>query len=144
MPYLNKKGMAEIVQIILIIALSIIAITSVWSYVSDLSNTLESQLSPIVDCVQLQTKIDSACISSENKIEVKISKALTDKITKITLAGDNNFKSSCGESCESCYLPESGTKKIFLENSNLQEGSKIYLTIDSCQSPLSEKTITAC
>ena len=144
MQNLNKKGISEIVQITSIIALSIIAITMIWGYVSYLSNIASNQLSPTVDCLQLQTRITSACINSEGNIEVTINKAITDKITRVNLVGDNNFKASCGESCSTCLLQESDSKKIFLENSNLQEGNKIYLTTDSCRTPLSETAITLC
>ena len=144
MQNLNKKGISEIVQITSIIALSIIALWAIGSYVLDLSSKLDGTLSPVVDCVQLQTRITDACVNPEGKIEVTLSKAITDKITRVNLVGDNNFKASCGESCSTCLLQESDSKKIFLENSNLQEGNKIYLTIDSCRTPLSETAITLC
>ncbi len=141
---LNRKGVSEIVQIASIIALSIIALTSVWSYVSDLSNNFENQLSPIVDCVQLQTRISNACINSEGKIEVIIDKPEADNIDKIILTGQNNFKTSCGGECSTCIFQDSGTKTIFLENSNLQAGNKIYLTNEICPSIISEATILSC
>ena len=84
---LNKKGISEIVQITSIIALSIIALWTIGSYVFGLSDKLDGALSPIVDCVQLQTRITSACINSENKIEVTITKSETDNLNKINLAG---------------------------------------------------------
>ena len=144
MSSLNKKGMAEIVQIMSLIVLSIIAISLVWSYVADIGNLLGKQLSPVVDCLSQTSRIVSACKNPEGKIEVTLNNALTDDIAKINIIGDNGYKAVCGLSCGTCILQQSGEKTVFLDNSDLQEGNKIFLTVDKCQSPLSELTITQC
>jgi len=141
---LNKKGISEIVQITSIIALSIIALWAVGSYVLDLSSKLEGTLSPVVECVQLQTRIISACINQDGKIEATINKPEADNLEKINLIGENGFKTSCGGGCSTCNLQDRGTKTIFIENSNLQVGEKLYVTSESCQSPISEAIIDVC
>lgn len=143
MQHLNKKGVSEIVQVMSIIALSVVALWSVGSYVLSLSQDLEKNLSPVVDCVQLKTRLTNACLNSEGKLEVTLNKPSTDNLDKIFLTGENGFKTSCGEGCSTCIFKE-GTKKIFLENSNLQIGNKIYLTTETCQTPLSELKISPC
>ncbi len=143
MQSLNKKGVSEIVQVMSIVALSVIALWSVGSYVLDLSRDLESSLSPVVDCVQLQTQITKTCINLDGKLEININKPSTDNLNKILLTGENGFKTSCGNGCNTCLLQD-GTKTIFIENSNLKSGDKIYLTTETCQSPISESIISIC
>ncbi len=143
MQHLNKKGISEIVQVMSILALSVIAIGTVGSYVLDLSHNLEKNLSPVVDCVQLQTRITNACLTPDGKLKVTINKPSTDNLDKMFLTGENGFKTSCGGGCSTCIFQD-GTKTIFLENSNLQPGNKLYLTTENCQNPLSESTIASC
>ncbi len=143
MQHLNKKGVSEIIQVMSILALSIVAIWSIGSYVLGLSHDLEKNLSPVVDCVQLQTRITKACITPDGKLELIINKPSTDNLNKIFLTGENGFKTSCGGDCNTCILKD-GTKTFFLENSELQSGNKIYLTTETCNSPLNEVIISLC
>lgn len=139
---LNKKGLAEIVQVLMITLLSIVAIATISSYILGLSNGLESKLSPVVDCLTMQSKIQNACVNSEGKIEVLVNSA--EEKVNLKLAVKNNiFECSTNQdTCSTCKLSE-GSKEIFLNPlSQINSGDKLNYQINGCQGQ--EKTIIAC
>lgn len=141
---INRKGVSEIVQIASIILLSLVALSLVWIYVSRVSGNSLDQLSPLVDCVQLQTKIESACLNSNSEIEVMINKDLTDEINEFYLKSESGYESFCGGTCSECNIPDSGIKKIFLQNSGIQQGDTIYLGLNACAQPLDYAIVGSC
>ncbi|MBM3231994.1 hypothetical protein FJZ21_01290 [Candidatus Pacearchaeota archaeon] len=129
---LNKKGMSSVVQISLLTILSVTAISMVWGYVSDFSNSL-NQLSPAVDCISQKSKLTSACVNSEGKVKLNIDVGLEEYIYNLNI---NYLEESffCGQTCGSCsVIDEQGRKVIYIntqENVNLQD--TITVSINKC------------
>ena len=113
---MNKSGLAPILQVTIISALSIISLMLVWGYVKDLSADFENQLSPAVDCITQRSGAESACVNQNGKIELTLDVALGESIFDL----DANFKGesfSCGNSCGSCTILDSqGKKTVYLNN----------------------------
>lgn len=140
---LNKKGFSSILQVTLLAALSVLALSLIWGYISDLSNDFENQLSPTVDCISQKSKITSACINSEGKIELDLDLGLGERISYL----DINFKGesfACGQICGSCNLvDEQGKKTVYLSPQNpVVVEDKISTSINKCLVELS--TISSC
>lgn len=134
---INKKGMSSIIQVSILAALSILALSMVWGYVSDLSNGLGSRLSPAVDCIQ-QLPIINACINTEGKIEVNLEVALGDSINKIDLSL-NQESFSCGDSsCQSCIIGGTENRKTIYLNPTIpaQVSHELAVSINSCSPEL--------
>lgn len=130
---LNKKGLSSIVQVSLLTMLSVMAISMVWGYVSDLSSDFENQLSPAVDCISQESSIASACLNSQGKIELSIDVGIEERISSLDISySEESF--SCGQTCGSCSLvDEQGMKKVYVdtqENVNLQDS--ITASINKC------------
>lgn len=143
MSNLNKKGMASIVQVSLLIMLSVMAISLIWGYVSDLSSGLENQLSPAVDCISQSSTATKACINSDGKIELNIDVGLEEKVSNL----DINYLGQsfvCGQTCGSCNIIDSqGMKKVYLSTQNpasVQE--RVTVSINKCLSQV--LTLSAC
>ena len=143
MQSLNKKGLSEVVQTSLIILLSISAIFTMWSYISGLTQDFENQLSPVVDCLNQNSKVQSACISTDGKVEVTINKELGETITstQFTLNGESF---SCGNSCASCSISEDkNTQTIYLTpTTNTLTGDLLIASINNC--PAQQITPSQC
>lgn len=130
---LNKKGFSSVLQITLLTFLSVLALSLVWGYVSDLSNNFENQLSPAVDCISQKSKINGACLNSDGKIELSLDTGLGEKISYL----DINFKGesfACGQMCGSCnLLDENGKKTIYLSpQSPVSLQDQIATAINKC------------
>ncbi len=140
MQNLNKRGFSPVIQITILSALSIISLLLIWGYVSDLSSTINRQLSPAVDCISQKSKIKSACLNEENKIELNTDFFVDEKINFLNLKlEDENFV--CGSSCESCKLDIVEKNKIYL--STIKENPKtIFASINGCM--FEEIQITRC
>lgn len=130
---LNKKGMSSVVQISLLTMLSVMAISMVWGYVSDLSNSLENQLSPSVDCISQKSDVANACVNSDGKVELSIDVGIEEKVSNLNI---NYFGESfsCGQTCGSCnIIDEQGRKKVYIdtqEDVNVQDD--ITASINGC------------
>ena len=94
---LSKKGLAEIVQVLVMTALSIIAIATVSSYVIKISSL--EQLSPAVDCLTMQNSVSRVCIAKDGNLRVLVNSF--DDTTKIKLETNNNIF-ECGVNSETC------------------------------------------
>jgi len=142
MQSLNKKGFSSILQVIILSALSIISLSLIWGYVSDLSNSLGNQLSPAVDCINQQSQVISACINSQGKIQLDIQEALEEKISNLNVnVGGESF--SCDSSCQSCSIlsSENSRKTIYLSTQNPNPPSLIA-SINGCA--VEQITISQC
>jgi ABC-type lipoprotein release transport system permease subunit len=138
-----RKGMSSVVQITILMMLSVIALATIWSYVSGLSNDFEGQLAPTVGCISQKSQIQSACINAEGKIEVKLSKGLDENINDI----DMNVRGqsfSCGVSCSSCIVKEDENQKTIYLSPTIPiiNGDKLAAAINSCSPEL--LTLTNC
>ena len=102
---INKKGLSDTVQIVMISALSILAIMTVAKYVISLSDELDSQLSPAVDCLTMKSKVISACLNNQNQIELDVNLFDTEDPTLKIVTGEEVF--SCNtQTCSTCQLSE--------------------------------------
>ncbi len=137
MQHLNKKGMAEIVQIMSIIVLSIVAIGTVWGYVSDLGNTLNNQLSPVVDCLSQTSGVISACKNTQGIIEARVNLVSADSINLVQFSlGQETF--TCGTlSCNTCNLKEGVQVVYFTPNNPSQENTNLLVRFNGCSNTLS-------
>jgi len=134
MQSLNKKGLSEVVQTSLLILLSISAIFTMWSYVKDLTGDFEETLSPVVGCINMKSKIESACINENRQVEVTLIKALGEEITR-TDFGLNGESFICGDNlCQSCtFTEDKNLQTIYLnpENEDL-ENNNLMVSINGC------------
>lgn len=140
---LNKKGLAEIVQVLMITLLSIVAIATISIYILGLSNGLESKLSPAVDCLTIQSDISRACVNANGEIIKVLVNSVEPEVSIKIGINDNLFECSTdSQKCSTCKLSE-GSKEIFLNPlSQINSGDKLNYQINGCQGQ--EKTITAC
>jgi hypothetical protein len=138
MQNLNKKGLSEIVQTVMIVALSIMAIATVSKYVLSLTSELDNQLSPAVDCLSTKSRITSYCLNSNNQIELNINSFDKENPSLKISTGKEVF--ICNNNlCSTCKLSE-GTSKIYI---NLQNpATEISYQFDSCQ--LQTLSLKAC
>ncbi|MEK6856316.1 MAG: hypothetical protein AABX66_04125 [Nanoarchaeota archaeon] len=140
MQNINKKGISNVVATVLIILVSVIAISAV--YVS-LKPALTASLSPAISCLDLKLnsllEVQSACFNNNTKkIEISIgSMTNLNGVNSIDFGLDENgytvYNWICGGSCSSCqfegnkyYLPIEGFSL------NLTENQTIYLQVSNC------------
>lgn len=129
---MNRKAMAEVVQIAMITMMSILAIVSVVRYVSSI-NTGLNQLSPAVDCITQKSDVVSACYTEENTVHLLVNRFSGEEINlKITL-GNEEYRCGTDPSlCTTCTIPE-GTNKIYVPSSSLtQTLSTITVQLNAC------------
>ena len=139
---MNNKGLAEIVQVLFITALSIVAIATVSSYIIGLSDNVGSKLSPAVDCLTIKSDIIRACINSKGETKLLVNSVEQNTDIKIGLNNEIFECSTDSEKCNTCILKE-GSKEIFLSPSNLANvGDKINYQINGCS--VQEKVVRAC
>lgn len=111
---LNRRGVAEIVQVLLITVLSILAIATVSKYVLSATDILENQLSPAVDCLTMKSKVISACQNSNNQIEVNVELASNEN-SNLKISTNSEVFSCNGQSCSTCSLKE-GRQIIYINS----------------------------
>ena len=78
MQSLNKKGLSEIIAVVLIISLSIIAVGMVWGVIKKQT----AVLSPAFSCLDIQTQPPievSEAKTVNSKLEIKVSRKPTDE-----------------------------------------------------------------
>lgn len=139
MQSLSKKGMSTIIQVSFLTMLSVIALTMIWGYVSDLSSDFENQLSPTIDCISQESKIFNACVNNDGKIQLNLNIGIEEDINYI----DINYLGEsfiCGQTCGSCNLKEEqGKKTIYLDAQvQVNVGDKIAVAINRCNPELLE------
>lgn len=142
---INKKGMAEIIQVSSILLLSILAIGLVWGYVADLGSTVDQQLSPTVDCITQQSTLISACINAQNQVQARIQIASGESIqSALFQLGQESF--TCNpNTCTTCTLPQTeGTHTIYLEPQQpITAGAQLTTYLNTCPQP-STVSLTTC
>lgn len=133
MQNLNKNGMISIIQISFLTMLSVIALSLIWGYVSDLSSDFENQLSPAVDCIAQKSKISNTCVNNEGKIELNLNIGVGEEINYLS-ANYLGESFICGQTCSSCNIKEEqGKKTIYLDSQvQVNVGDKIAVTINKC------------
>ena len=132
---LNKKGISEIFSVVLIVGMSIVALTLLTTFLFGILGETKTQLAPAIECISAQTKIVESCVdefNSELRLKIKISEKISSLQFIITSKG--SAKSYyCGEKCDfSCTIPsEVGqTKTLYLPLQNIPE--EVTLIMDGC------------
>lgn len=130
----NKRALSNIIASLIIILLSLVAVSAIWITVNNL--TKQVSLSPEINCfntkIQPPIKINSACYNEEkNQIEIELKRNLEElQITAlelITEAGEWKCSSTCGN----CIILNSGeTKTYFLDEKS--KSKEITLKINEC------------
>ena len=146
---INKRGVSEVVSVVLIILISISLVSIMFVYIMDYASK-PLQLSP-QNCINMQSNppitIDSACYHKlSNNVEVKLSRSVDNfDITSLKLSVSDGSKSSswsCSKSCNTCSVLSTGEKKFYY----VLASSKpiiLKLTINDC-SEISYNKIDEC
>ena len=130
MQNMNRKGLSEIIQISLITLLSIAALAFVWSYVTDISTDLEKQLSPTVDCITMQSKIESACVDANGKVLVKLDVKEKINVAEFRINSESFY---CGQNaCSSCSISEEDKQTIYLEPAQASSQDRVVTSLNGC------------
>src|SRR3989344_6590887 len=117
---IDKRGVSEIVSVVLLILISMSLVAIMFVYITDYASK-PLHLSP-GDCINMQSNlpvsIDSACYNKfNNNIEVKLSRGLDNfVIDSLKLSVNEGSKSSswsCSSTCNTCIIPNTGEKKFY-------------------------------
>lgn len=139
----NLKGLAPIISGILIILISIVAITIIWTFIKPVL------LSPAESCFasELNQKIliKSACYDSQTEETILVLERKVDSsISEIGIILSNNQEStrfSCSNSCGTCTLLSEGEiKTYYLPHEEAPQ--KITITSNGCK--IQTSTISPC
>jgi len=134
----NKKALSTIVATLIILVLSITAITITWVAVKKLINP-EILLAP-KSCIDFQInapyELGKICYNSEKKeVELNLLKKYGKyEITDVFFIVDEESQSSewcCGSQCLNCRLPEISSKEYFLSPIEKKPKS-LTLKINNC------------
>ena len=146
---MNKKALAPVIAVTLIILLSVLAVGIISTYV--IKSVKSVQLSPESSCLDLKInqalKIETACYNtSNNEIKTTIKRAInTPQLSTIdfTVSSlDKTERWEVGGSCLNCKLPEEGESKVYDLDSTSTEKRTLILSTQSCE--LDRKEIFAC
>lgn len=141
----NKKALAPIVATLVIILLTLIAISIVWITIKEL--TKDVALSPEMNCldvkIQPPIKINSACYNSEKKqINLELKRNLEKiPIESILVSSDTNSEWRCSSSCGNCIILSEGEAKTYFLDEETKP-NEIILKINQCE--IETKEITDC
>jgi len=132
---INRKGISNIVGTVILVMLSLTAVTMVWQMTLTLIDPV--QFAPALNCLEAQGKIDlkNACFNGED-IEITIEKSLTEieMINLEFIIGDDERTYSCGNSCGSCEILNEGEVKKYLFGpySSIPTG-EVLVHVDGCE-----------
>ncbi|MEK6898944.1 MAG: hypothetical protein AABW79_02505 [Nanoarchaeota archaeon] len=131
-----KRGLAPIIIGILIILISIVAITIIWTSIKP------TLLSPQNSCLTAELNpeiiIQSACYDQEAQetilvLERKIDSSISE-IGIIISNSQENEKFSCSNACGTCTLLSAGERKTYyLANENLDDPKTLTITSNKCK-----------
>ena len=134
----NKKALSAVISTLLILLLSLIATSVVWSVASNIIKP-ETLLSP-ESCLGFQANppysLKEACYNETSReIIINLNKKYEDENKRdifFTLKGNEEAsKWCCGENCPNCQLPEKASKKYYLFPIN-QKPESVTLYIEDC------------
>mgnify|MGYP001558105253 CR=1 FL=1 len=132
----NKKGLSQVVSVVIIILLAISSVSLVSLFVFKIINN--PQFSPNTSCLSIKldnlASVNSACYNnSSNETEIKISRKsdndfFIDSMELILSDGKDSKTWTCS-SCGSCEILGNGESKVyFVEGS----GSELSLKVNGC------------
>ncbi len=137
---MNKKGMVEVVSIMIIILMVISAISLFFAgYVKNSA----INLSPQISCTELRisqpVKIESVCFNSQSgEVKISIHRSLDSSSLnsiKFSLTQDNiNEEWECGSTCGTCKILSSGsTATYYLREFNaITAPENLIISLDGC------------
>lgn len=130
----NKKALSNIIASLILILLSLVAVSMLWVTFNNLSTKI--QMSPEINCfdikIQPPIKINSACFNSEkNQIEIELKRNLEElQINSLGLITETG-EWKCSSSCGNCVILNEGeTKTYFLEAET--KPKEIIFKINEC------------
>jgi hypothetical protein len=142
---LNNKGISQVVAIILIVGMTLVALSLLGTFLFDLFEKTETQLAPVVSCLTLQSKIVSAC-SSDGNLELEVLREISDdEISSFKFLIESSGKREsiyCGKDCGSCNIQGIGQTKKFYFNSEYVPGEITLFANEKCN--LGTKKVVAC
>ncbi len=145
MSSINKKGLSEIIAVVMMIGMSVVALTLLGTFLFNLVGET-AQLAPAVSCLEMTSKMESACYDGPNlELQIKLKRGLGDKgITSfkfgVESAGTTNSY-SCGEEC-GCIIPEMGETKILSYGFSTMPDKLTLFANENCN--LGTKKVIAC
>ncbi len=150
----EKNGLSSVVATLLIVLLSIIALTMVYSTVNNIMNSIKT--SPTLTCSDFQfsspIEIVSSCYDTDkNEINIQIRRSFSnlefnDLKFVFTSSSTNNIKTySCAENICGCSILNPGEIKNYRFKQTPEDISsfdRIYLKVNECD--LINKEVTLC
>lgn len=141
---INKRGLSEIVTVVLILTLTILAVTILASVVIKIAKA--PKLSPEYNCLDVKIKnlvtIESSCYNQNTQdIQVSLKRNLQNLEIKNIGFIINNQEYICGNFCGNCNIVSNGNSETYyIFQSERPEDIKIK--INNCL--ISTKKITTC
>ncbi len=136
---INKKGISEIFSTVLIVGMSIVALTLLTTFIFGILEVTKTQLAPATECISAQTKIEGACVDktkSDLRIKIKISEEGINNLAFSIISKGSAKSYYCGEKCGvSCTIPPGvgQTKTLHLPiNSSESIPEEVTLIMDGC------------
>lgn len=147
---MNKNGMSAVVVNLLLLAMSITAVSLLGFYINDLVRGAD--LSPGLSCLELQLdssiRLQGACFNKETEdIELKVARFGDDYNLKNidfvfnSISGRDSRSVRCGNGCQSCSVLGGGTSRTYYFDSSGDE-SRVVMRIFGCA--IDEKEIWVC
>lgn len=133
MQNINKKGLSQIISVMLIIGLSLASISVLWVTIKELTNPdiLLSEQTCLDYKINQPFSIIKACYNESSKeLELNLEKKFDSEIKNIEFVVYDSQESSkykCGESCNNCKLPS--TKRIYYFSLE-QQPEKVSLVLE--------------
>jgi len=141
---MNKRGLSDVVENLLLIVVTLAAVTMTSAIVLPLlGNLSDIEQSPDYSCLSLQTltnpelEITSACLNQEtDRVEIDVVRSALNEIEIQDLVFQlDTITFSCGNTCGgTCDIQDKGTKKTYffpLDPEERPENVKVFL--NSCE-----------
>jgi len=146
MSKIKRKGFSNILTSIVLVLLSIVAVSMVSLSINKI---IEPQFSPQFSCFDMQTfppaEITNTCFDSGN-VEITIKRDFNSNITSLDfniITPTQNYFGQVGEECDQCEILEKGAvETYYFPLEDFEENSEVKLSIDNCL--IDEKEITRC
>ena len=110
---INKKGLSDLLAVVLMIGMSAVALTLLGTFLFGLSEQT-AQFAPAVSCFEMNSKIESVCYK-EQELQIELKRGIGDEgINSFEFSIESSGNSNsyfCGEEC-SCIIPKIGETKI--------------------------------
>lgn len=154
MSHMNKKGMAEIVTTLLLVAITIASVTLAGASIYKVLNQANPQNSPEYACLDLQllqekpVEVTSACLNQEGEVEVRVKRSALFEglVSSMKFEFSSTIPEStwtCDNTCGSCILPEVGqAKTYFFTLENPETLNKVNIFLNDCA--IDERILTIC